>query len=117
MESVRVNAAGLLTTHRTLPLPHFTIPPLPPTTTISLFQLSLHPLRMQSDNMMSAIAAGLLFNTGVLLSAVSPSGPPLMARAMIWAGVIATAKWVAGQLAIKKLDKKLVSVGSAVGGK
>jgi len=77
----------------------------------------LQRLELQSDNMMAAIAAGLLFNTGVVLSAVSPAGPPLMARAMIWAGVIATAKWVGGQLAIKKLDKKLVSVGSAVASK
>jgi len=74
----------------------------------------LERLELQSENNMAAIAAGLLFNTGVVLSAVSPSGPPLLARMLIWAGVAASAKWVMGAVKVKQLEKKLVSVGSAV---
>ena len=37
-----------------------------------------------------------------------------MGRALIWAGVAASAKWVGGVLKVKNLDKKLASVGSAV---
>jgi hypothetical protein len=66
----------------------------------------------QSDNNMAAVAAGLLFNTGIVLSAVSE--PTFLSRALIWAGVGASAKWAAGVLKVKQLDKKLASVGSAV---
>ncbi len=54
---------------------------------------------------------------GVVLSAVSPSGPPLLARILIWAGVAATVKWAAGVVKVKQFDKKLASVGSAVAAK
>jgi hypothetical protein len=74
----------------------------------------LQRLELQSDNNMAALVAGLLFNTGVVLSAVSPSGPPLLARVLIWAGVAASAKWVMGVVKVKQLDKKLAGVGSAV---
>ncbi len=74
----------------------------------------LQRLELQSDNNMAALVAGLLFNTGVILSAVSPSGPPLLARVLIWAGVAASAKWVMGVVKVKQLDKKLAGVGSAV---
>ena len=58
------------------------------------------------------MAAGLFFNTGIVLSAVSE--PTYLSRALVWAGIASSAKWVAGVLKVKQLDKKLASVGSAV---
>ena len=74
----------------------------------------LQRLELQSENNMAAVAAGLLFNTGLVLSAVAVGDTPLLARALVWGGFAASAKWAAGVLKVKQLDKKLVSVGSAV---
>jgi len=72
----------------------------------------LERLELQSDNNLAAVAAGLFFNTGIVLSAVSE--PTYLSRALVWAGIASSAKWVAGVLKVKQLDKKLASVGSAV---
>merc|ERR1719183_1801559 len=72
----------------------------------------LQRLELQSENNQALLFAGLFFNTGVVLSAVAE--PTLLARTMIWAGIAATGKFVAGNLKLKQLEKKLASVGSAV---
>ena len=74
----------------------------------------LQRLELQSENNVAAVLAGLLFNTGVVLSAVAVGDTPLLARVLIWGGVAASAKWAAGVFKVQQLDKKFVSVGSAV---
>merc|ERR1719183_15189 len=73
----------------------------------------LERLEIQQDNQMAAVAAGLLFNTGIVLSAVN-EGPTFFARALIWGGVACVGKYMGGVLKLKKLNKQLLSVGSAV---
>ena len=72
----------------------------------------LERLELKQSNNQALLFAGLFFNTGVVLSAVAE--PTLLARTMIWAGIAATGKFVAGNLKLKQLEKKLASVGSAV---
>ena len=72
----------------------------------------LERLELKQSNNQAPLFAGLFFNTGVVLSAVAE--PTLLARTMIWAGIAATGKFVAGNLKLKQLEKKLASVGSAV---
>lgn len=75
----------------------------------------LERLELKQSNNQALLFAGLFFNTGVVLSAVAE--PTLLARTMIWAGIAATGKFVAGNLKLKQLEKKLASVGSAVAAK
>eukprot|EP00290_Baffinella_frigidus_P007064 CAMPEP_0180134216 /NCGR_PEP_ID=MMETSP0986-20121125/10023_1 /TAXON_ID=697907 /ORGANISM="non described non described, Strain CCMP2293" /LENGTH=729 /DNA_ID=CAMNT_0022074521 /DNA_START=48 /DNA_END=2237 /DNA_ORIENTATION=+ len=66
-------------------------------------------LEVMQENSKWALMAGLLFNTGVVLSAISGAAgdPSFTARAFIWAGVAASAKWGLGTSQLAALDKKL----------
>ncbi len=60
----------------------------------------------------SVVLAGLLLNTGLVLSAVAGAagGPaPLAARALVWAGAAAGLAWAKGLFSLAQLDKKLGS--------
>eukprot|EP00286_Rhodomonas_abbreviata_P019366 CAMPEP_0181297322 /NCGR_PEP_ID=MMETSP1101-20121128/5177_1 /TAXON_ID=46948 /ORGANISM="Rhodomonas abbreviata, Strain Caron Lab Isolate" /LENGTH=678 /DNA_ID=CAMNT_0023402249 /DNA_START=185 /DNA_END=2221 /DNA_ORIENTATION=- len=67
----------------------------------------LQRLELITSNTNAAMVAGLLLNTGIVLSAISGGNPPLFARGLVWAGMAATVKWASGVLKVKQLDKKL----------
>ena len=70
----------------------------------------LQRLEYQQSNMNTAMVAGMLLNTGFLLSALSPAGAvPITARVLMWAGGAGVAKWGLGVLKLKGFEKKLVS--------
>lgn len=62
----------------------------------------LQRLEYQQNNMNTALIAGLLLNTGIVLSALSPTGAaPLTARMLLWAGSAGVAKWGLGVLKLQ----------------
>lgn len=72
----------------------------------------LQRLELVASNTNSAVIAGLLLNTGLVLSAVAAAagGPaPLASRALVWAGAAVGLKWARGLLKVAQLDKKLAS--------
>jgi len=69
----------------------------------------LQRLELMTANTNTAIIAGLLLNTGIVLSAVSMGNPPIWARGLVWAGVAAAGKWALGVVKVQQLDKKLES--------
>jgi len=69
----------------------------------------LQRLELMSSNSNAAVLAGLLLNTGLVLSAISGGNPTLLSRGLVWAGVAMSVKWASGLVKLKQLDKKLES--------
>jgi len=69
----------------------------------------LQRLELMSSNSNAAVLAGLLLNTGLVLSAISGGNPTLLSRGLVWAGVAMSVKWASGIIKLKQLDKKLES--------
>jgi len=68
----------------------------------------LERLELAQSNTNTIMIAGLLINTGLILSALATGPAPLAARAMVWAGSAGVFKWGLGTMKANAFEKKLV---------